>query len=241
LRQRKEDAILDNRYSIFAREMECSLVAAETVSFRPNWIRYFENEAPRNMQCVLVIDPVPPPSEAASPKALARRDFEAISVIGRSQGEYYLLDYKLSRGHDPNWTVATMFELGLRYRIMRVVVETVAYQKVLKWLLEKEMARKGIYFAITDTKSDRRPKFVRIVTSLSGPASQGHLWCRKEHTDFVHQFQSYGPGYKGHDDLLETVSIGVSELTNPYLELGTAEYEEMFPIEKLPIAHASCP
>jgi hypothetical protein len=241
LRQRKEDAIIDNRYSIFAREMECNLVAAETVSFRPNWLRYYEGEPPRGLQCVLVIDPVPPPSEAASPKALARRDFEAISVVGRSAGEYYLLDYKLSRGHDPNWTVATMFELGLRYRIMRVVVETVAYQKVLKWLLEKEMARKGIYFAIADTKSDRRPKFIRIVTSLSGVASQGHLWCRKDHSDFVHQFQSYGPGYKGHDDLLETVSIGVSELTNPYLELGTSEYEEMFPIEKMPITHASCP
>ena len=233
---------MDNRYSIFAREMECKLVAAESVSFRPNWLRYYEPEnLPRGMQNVLVIDPVPPPSETASSKALARGDFEAISVIGRAQGEYYLIDYKLNRGHDPNWTVATMFELGLKYRVMRVVVETVAYQKVLKWLLEKEMARKGIYFATKDTKNDRRPKFVRIVTSLSGVSSQGHLWCRKEHSEFIMQFQSYGPGYRGHDDLLETVAVGVSELTNPYLELGASEYEEVFPLESLPINHAACP
>lgn len=242
LRERKNNATMDNRYSIFAREMECKLVAAESLSFRPNWVRFYEpDDLPRGMQCVLVIDPVPPPSEAASPRSLGKRDFEAISVVGRAGGEYYLLDYKVSRGHDPNWTVATMFELGLRYRVLRVVVETVAYQKVLKWILEKEMQRRGIYFATKDTKNDRRPKFMRIVTSLAGVASQGHLWCLKEHSEFLLQFQSYGPGYKGHDDLLETVAIGVSELTNPYLELGATEYEEVFPVENLPIGHAACP
>jgi hypothetical protein len=242
LQERKLSSLVDNRYSIFAREMECMLVAAESLSFRPNWVRFYEDaDLPPGMQCVLVIDPVPPASEKASAKSQKRKDFEAISVIGRSKGEYYLLDYKLSRGHDPNWTVATMFELGLKYRIMRVVVETVAYQKVLKWLLEKEMGRRGIYFATKDTKNDRRPKFIRIVTSLSGPSSQGHLWCRKEHTEFIIQFQSYGPGYRGHDDLLETVAIGVSELTNPYLELGASDYEEVFPMDKFPIAHSACP
>lgn len=239
LRSRKTAATIDNRYSIFAREMECKLVAAESLSFRPNWLSYYEPEQlPKGMQCVLVIDPVPPPSEKATARALARSDFEAISVIGRNKGDYYLLDYRVSKGHTPNWTVAMMFELGLRYRIMRVVVESVAYQRTLKWLLEKEMARKGIYFATKDTGTDKRPKFVRIVTSLSGVASQGHLWCRKSHSEFILQFQSYGPGYRGHDDLLETVAIGVSELTNPYLELGASEYEDI--TENFPLQRA-CP
>lgn len=241
LRERKINATLDNRYSIFAREMECKLVAAESLSFRPNWLRYYEpDQLPKGMQCVLVIDPVPPPSEKASAKALAKKDYESIAVVGRSKGEYYLLDYAMSRGHDPNWTVAKMFELGMRYRVLRVVVESVAYQRVLKWLLEKEMQRRGIYFATKDTGNDRRPKFVRIVTSLSGVASQGHLWCRKEHSDFILQFQGYGPGYKGHDDVLETVAIGVSELTNPYLELGATDYEEINPTEPFPF-RAACP
>lgn len=241
LRQRKLNSTLDNRYSVFAREMECKLVAAESLSFRPNWLRFYEPEQlPPGMQCVLAIDPVPPPSEAASARSLAKLDYEAIAVIGRARGEYYLLDYVMNRGHDPNWTVAKMFELGSRYRILRVVVETVAYQRVLKWLLEKEMARKGVYFATKDTKNDRRPKFVRIVSSLSGVASQGHLWCRKEHSDFILQFQSYGVGYRGHDDLLEAVSVGVSELTNPYLELGATEYEEINPVEEIKFNRA-CP
>ena len=241
LRKRKLDAITDNRYSIFAREMECKLVAAESLSFRPNWLRFYEpDDLPKGMQCVLAIDPVPPPSEAAIKKGLARHDYEAISVVGRLKGEYYLIDYALSKGHNPNWTVAKMFEFGLRYRIMRVVVETVAYQRVLKWLLEKEMARKGIYYAIKDTKGDKRAKFVRILSSLSGISSQGHLWCRKEHSEFILQFQSYGPGYRGHDDLLESVSIGISELTNPYLELGATDYEEIYPTESFPLQRA-CP
>src|SRR5262245_47667881 len=87
LRTRKLNAIADNRYSIFAREMECRLVAAESLSFRPNWLRFYEpDDIPKGMQCVLSIDPVPPPSEAAVKKGLARHDYEAISVVGRSKG-----------------------------------------------------------------------------------------------------------------------------------------------------------
>jgi hypothetical protein len=193
------------------------------------------------MQCVLSIDPVPPPSEKAIAKALKGKDFEAISVVGRARGDYYLLDYRVSKGHDPNWTIAMMFELGLRYRVMRVVVESIAYQRTLKWLLEKEMARKGIYFATKDTKNDKRPKFSRIITSLSGVASQGHFWARSAHTEFLLQFQNYGPGYRGHDDLLESVAMGVSELTNPYLELGSTDYSiDDTGVEEMPIARA-CP
>lgn len=242
LRVQKTLAVQENRYSIFAREMECKLVGAESLSFRPNWVRFYEpEELPRGMQCVLAIDPVPPPSDKQTAKALAGKDYEALAVVGRARGDYYLLDYRVSRGHDPNWTIAMMFELGLKYRVLRVVVESIAYQRVLKWILEKEMQRRGIYFPTKDTKGDKRPKFARITTSLSGVASQGHFWCRSGHTEFLLQFQNYGPGYKGNDDVLEACSIAVSELTNPFLELGATDYSfDDDGIEALPLRRA-CP
>lgn len=227
LRKEKQSAVLANRLSKFAREMECKLVSAETLSFRPNWVRFYETQ-PKSYQAVLVIDPVPPPSDRQLKKNnLANKDFEAHAVVARSGGDYYLLDYRIHRGHDPSWSAATMFELGSRYRVSRILLETIAAQRYLKWFLEQEMARKQFYFAIKDAPGDQRPKFVRITTALNGPCSQGKFFCRQEHIEFLEQFYSYGVGFKGHDDLLEVVAGGVRELTNPYLELGVDDYSEL--------------
>lgn len=243
LRKEKQAAVIANRLSKFAREMECKLVSAETLAFRPNWVRFYE-QAPRSYQAVLVIDPVPPPSDRQmAQNRFAGKDFEAHAVVARAGGDYYLLDYRLRRGHDPSWSAATMFELGSRYRISRIILETIAAQRYLKWFLEQEMARKQFYFAIKDAPGDQRPKFGRITTALNGPCSQGKFWCRATHLEFLEQFYSYGIGYKGHDDLIEAVAGGVRELTNPYLELGIEDYSELDDgaVEKFPIRRHVCP
>jgi hypothetical protein len=242
LRKEKESAVIANRLSKFAREMECKLVSAETAAFRHNWVRFYD-VAPKTYQAVLVIDPVPPPSDRQmAQNRFAGKDYEAQAVVARSGGEYYLLDYRLNRGHDPGWSAATMFELGSKYRISRVVLETIAAQRYLKWFLQQEMVRKQFYFAIKDAPGDQRPKFVRITTALNGPCSQGKFLCRQEHLDFLEQFYSYGVGYKGHDDLLDAVAGGVRELTNPYLELGVDEYSELDDSMVAPFKRAlACP
>lgn len=227
LRAQKQAAIEANRLSKFTREMECKLAAAETVAFLPAWAKWYD-EPPKSYQAVLCIDPVPPPSDRQTAKnSFANKDFEAHAVVGRSQGNYYLLDYRTKRGHDPSWSAATMFELAVRWRISRIVLETIAAQRYLKWFLQQEMARKQLYFAIKDAPADQRPKFIRITTALNGPASQGKLYVRKDQTEFLEQFQTYGIGYKGHDDLLEAVAAGVRELTNPYEEIGAGDEVEL--------------
>jgi len=242
LRAEKRSAVVANRLSKFAREMECKLVSAETLSFNPSWVKFYE-EKPKAYQAVLVIDPVPPPSDRqlASNK-FANKDFEAHAVVARANGAYYLLDYRVHRGHSPSWSAATMFELGSRYNISRIVLETIAAQRYLKWFLQQEMVRKQMYFALKDAPGDQRPKFVRITTALNGPCSQGKFYCRKEHLEFLEQFYSYGVGYKGHDDLLETVATGVRELTNPYMELGAEDGTELDNSMVLPFRRSmACP
>lgn len=219
LRRRKLASVAENRYSIFAREMEVRLVAAESLAFRPNWIRHYD-EPPKAGTCVIAIDPVPPPSDNEMRRgSRPKGDFEAIAVVARSKGEYFVLDIATNRGHDPNWTISKVFEFAMRFKPQCIVVEDVAYQRTLKWLLEKEMQRRGRYWPTKGTSGDRRKKFARILSTLSGPASQGKLWCSKRHTDFQLQFESYGIGYRGHDDVLDAVALAISELTNPYLEL----------------------
>lgn len=212
-------AIQRNKLSIFCREMECRLISVETAQFRPMWLNVRDSigSGPRGCFAVLGIDPVPPPSERQMAKGLQGKDWEAHYVWGRHQGNYHLLDFARNRGHEPSWSVATALGLAHKWRIARIIVESVAYQRTLKWFLEQEMRRRGIYFTVIPF-DDKMAKFARITNVLSGLASAGKLWIGPEHTVFAEQFNSYGPTYQGNDDDLDASAIALADLSNPFLE-----------------------
>ena len=223
LRADKEAFLKRNKLSIFMREQECRLVSPETSQFKPFWlnVRDLPNSGPRGCFSVLAIDPVPPPSERQMAKGLQGKDWEAHYVWGRSNGEYHLLDFNRSRGHEPSWTVASAFALARRWRVTRIVIDAVAYQRTLKWILEREMRRSGVFYQVIPI-ADGMKKYARISNVLSGLASAGLLWIGPEHTEFATQFEQYGPSYSGFDDDLDASALALQELSNPYLEFGDA-------------------
>lgn len=219
LRAEKRAAVARNKYSIFAREKECLLVVAEDCAFRSEWLRFFgdgekESEPPyHEMWIEMAIDPVPPPSQKQLDSGLKDKDYESFSVVGRWKGKYYLLEQTHNRGHTPQWTVATFWELCLRWRPRKVLVESVAYQATLAWLLRETMRKTGRYFLIEEFK-DKRAKYKRIVDGLSGPAGEGAFYCRRSQTTFIGQFSHYpGKNPDGNfDDDLESAAVATGSL-----------------------------
>lgn len=228
LREEKLAAVARNSLSIFAREKECKLITPESSYFREEWIRYFgfgeaEGEPPRHeMQVVYVIDPVPPPSDGELARGLIKKDFESHCVVGRWKDKYFVLEMVAERGHDPAWTTATFFELCNRWSPTKVIVETVAYQKTLVWILKEAMRRTGRYWMIEEFK-DKRHKTVRINQGLKGPLSYGAVYFRKKQATLISQVIHY-PGKNPdseHDDEIETVAIGVESLSRGFVgEIG---------------------
>lgn len=211
LREKKQFFLDRNQLSIWLREMECRLVSKESSAFDPKWLCYYELLPDRAaLDVVMSIDPVPPPSDRQIAKGMKGKDYEAFAVVGRHRGDFYLLDYSVRRGHDPEWTVMEFFQLALRWRPRRIFVETVAYQQTLLWLLRKAMNHQRQYFVVSEFR-DRRKKYDRIIDGLSGPAATGHLYVKRDHADFISQFNSYPE--VSHDDLIEAVAIAVSELS----------------------------
>lgn len=220
LRADKTSAIRNNELSIFLREMECRLVSPEASTFRPSWlnIRSAANTAPRGNLAVLAIDPVPPPSERQQAKGLQGKDWEAHYVWCRtSDGTFHLCDRARNRGHEPSWTIATAFGLAHQWRVARIVIDAVAYQRTLKWLLEQEMRRRGIWHTVIPI-ADGMKKFARINNVLSGLATAGKLWVGPEHTEFIEQFEAFGPLYAGFDDDLDASALALQDLANPFLD-----------------------
>lgn len=235
LRADKEAAIRRNKLSIFSREMECRLISRETASFRPTWLVIRDYEKPKGCFAVLGIDPVPPPSEAQIARALQTKDWEAQYVWGRHQGKYELLDFRRNRGHEPSWSVTTALSLAREWRVSRIVVESVAYQRVLKWMLEQEMRRRGTYYQILPFVSKQK-KYARIMSTIGTLGPEGLLVVGAENDIFINQYESYGPTYQGEDDDLDASAIALSDLANPYLErLSESGELDSDDVEVLPV------
>ena len=218
LRQERLDAIARNKLSVFVREKECKLMSPETVAFLPQWLQRW-SVLPENLSHILIIDPVPPPSQLQLKKGLEQsdKDYETLTVVGRSpKGGLYVREISANRGHEPSWTLMEFFRLAMKYRIRKVVVESVNYQRTLAWLIRQAMQLQRVYFLVEEF-TDKRSKYNRILDGISGPASQFQLFIPPDHLPegvslsqgmqlFVQQFLEY-PNVS-HDDALEGVAIG---------------------------------
>jgi hypothetical protein len=229
LRQEKKASINRGRYSIWAREMECKLITAEQAPLRPNWLQV--RPTPRMGLTIIAIDPVPPPSEAELARGLKRKNYEVILALRKHAGDYDVVHYEMNRGHEPNWTCATALQMAHRFGASRICVEAVGYQRTLEYILRQEMRKRGVYFALVPV-TDKRKKFHRIVTTLSGIAAEGHLFCAPHHSELRGQWAEYRG--TDPDDILDALAIGVMDLDKlaidgegPIHTLDESMYEEL--------------
>lgn len=234
LRAEKKAAIARNRYSIFAREKECKLITPEDCYFQKEWVQFFGDgettpEPPREaMTVVMAIDPVPPATPLQLKKGLKDKDYEAFSVVGRYKSQYYVLETSAHRGHNPSWTVSEFFRLAIKWRPSKILVEAVAYQATLAWILREAMKRQSRYWLMEEFK-DKRKKQDRIHQGLQGPASEMAVFFRRSQTKLLSQFLHY-PGKmpdENHEDELETVAVCVEALSHGYVGDVPDDYAEL--------------
>lgn len=218
LRADYEAAVARNKLSVFAREKECRLITPETAMFRHEWVQFYGDEEEEKvppfheMWIEMAIDPVPPPSEKQIKQGLGKKDFEAFSVVGRWKNKFYVLKSVANRGHEPNWTVATFFELCIRFRPRKIKVEAVAYQRTLVWLLKEAMKARGQYFVV-EPVVDKREKMDRVSDSLAGPLSNRQVFFQRGQTNLLDQL-THAPNCGDHDDELDALSVVVASLQN---------------------------
>lgn len=207
LRKVKESYILKGRLPLWMKEKECKIIAEELASFRVANLRYWEI-LPDQMTRMLAIDPASSDDKKA--------DDNVVAVLGFYRDDVYIIDYMAARGQDPEMVTKTVFEFMRLYRPLGVVVESVGYQRVLAWYLEKAMREQKMFLPVYKIQ-DKRSKPDRIVQALSETSAYGRLLCRPSHSKFVEQFTEYSPTFGGHDDVLDAVAMGVTWATNQHV------------------------
>jgi hypothetical protein len=218
-RAEKRAAIALNRLSIFSKEKEVRIISRETAVFREEWLRFYD-EPPEAGATVLAIDPTPPPTKHLDQYKVLKRDYQVIGAMRKYGGNYYLLDYAALQAAPPEWVITKFFELRFRWRPYKCIVESVAYQATLKWILEQEMAKRGQWTTI-EPFADIKSKPVRIQSALHGIASNGRLFVRRDMTGFLEQWSKY-PAVE-FDDILDMGAMAALGLANSFVE---AEYDD---------------
>lgn len=207
----KEMHIRMNKLSLWMREMECRIISPELASFQEPWLKEYD-ELPPEFDVVIAIDPASSDNKDADDQVVMAVAFGR----GTARGNVYILEYTANKGEMPDVAGAYVIQLKMRYknRVRKIAVESVAYQKILAWYLEKLMSANRMWVPV-DEIQDKRRKADRIVQEIVGIAANGRLHVkRKIHTKFCQQFIEYSPLTKMHDDVLETLAIAVISYKN---------------------------
>lgn len=204
----KQAASNRNQLSLWMREKMCLIVARETSSFRSEWLEYW-TVLPPKARYVMAIDPAPILSEKARMTG-AKTDLQAVMVKCYWKMKQYIVEFATNRDEDPDQLVANMDRLARKYPILRCGVEGIAYQRNLKWFIERQMQRgklKSLHVMELGAGMipGARSKYDRILQAHTGPASQGLLHVHREHTEFITQFTSH-PNTK-YKDLLDVSAM----------------------------------
>jgi len=214
LQREKESFTARGKLHLWMREKECCITSDATSVFPVDGLQYYDIlPDPDEMTYYVAVDPVPPPSDKEVATGLRTKDWEVWSVIGKWKKRLYLLETRKSRGHSPDWSVAQLFEILETYpRINLLAVESINYQRTLKWYLETALKRRGRWIRTSDTGNDRRKKVNRIIDSIGDAVGRRILFVHPSQLGFIEQYRLY-PNVKN-DDEIESVAMAINAALN---------------------------
>lgn len=207
LRLEKASYIRRGKYSLWMREKECEITKSEYKTFDVGNLQFWKDLPTRHQGCSSGIDPASSEDKRASDQVL-------MTCI-RQGPDIFVAAYKAAKGQMPDQLAAEFFTHKFLFKPSKLIVETIAYQKVLKWYLEQEMLRKRSFTPIKEVK-DKRAKSDRIIQALAGLVAHRHLWVHESMLELISQLDSFEPDKDGRYDIIDILATIVDDLDSPY-------------------------
>lgn len=199
LQSEKESFIARNQLDVWMREKECTLISNELASFRPEWLQWI-TELPAGIRWMVAMDP----ASSDDPNAA---EF-AIVLVGFYGKKVFIEKEFADRGVMPDRACAVLFEWMAKYPIQGIIVETVQYQKIMAWYLEREMQTKRMYRPVYKI-DDKRNKDDRMLQAVLSCAPFLDLYVNRRCTKFIEQYTEFRPGVKMLKDVLDAATMAI--------------------------------
>lgn len=227
----KEAHMRRSQYRLWMREKECVIVSGEEQAIDVTRWKMFDL-LPEVLDMVYISCD---PASSENPKA----DEFAIVALGFRGPDVYVLDFAAAKAMMPDLACNHIFNLIILYGARRIIIESNAYQRIMKWYLEQEMTKRRIFVA-TEQLEVRTKNSDRIMQTIPGLAAFGHFHVRPTHTKLIEQATDYDPQQPAaKDDILTAIANGIVAynpalksrlIENPVtkvMEVDESEYETL--------------
>jgi len=179
-------------------------ISSEVQEFKPEFFKYFEERdiVGKDLEVYVTMD-------LAISKS-SKADNTCLMVVGKERGKPDLYKLEDITGRfDPGQTIDALFSLKAKYgsKLMRVGIETVAFQKAMIYSINEEMRKRGIFMDIVELKNAGSSKEERI-RGLLPLYRTGTLWHRKSDVDLESELLTFPRGK--HDDRIDALSMMMS-------------------------------
>jgi predicted phage terminase large subunit-like protein len=197
---------------VYSTQYQNEAISQEDATFRKDWIGYYD-ALPDNLRYVMAVDP------AISDKPGA--DFSAIVVVGTDCArppKMYVAHYIRAKLL-PYRLIDKIFEMYGIYHPIETGIETVSFQKMLKFAMQDEMKHRNKYIVIKELKPTRATSKEMRIMALQPRFELGTIFIKKNHIELEDELLRFPRGR--HDDLIDALSYCL-EMIAPAQEKPTS-------------------
>lgn len=193
-------------------------ISQEAADFKKEWIKYYAPGTPHPSSLYLAVDPGLSLSRDA--------DYSAFVVAGKfNDHRIRVVDY-VRRRVVPSDLVDIIFDLVKKWKLHRVGIETFAFQKTLKYDIERNQRDRKLFFSIDELKAGRSLTGEKTINkearirSLQPLFEQGLVDLRPDMSEMVDELLSFPRGK--YDDLIDALSRCITYLVPSGLQKEAA-------------------
>lgn len=194
--------------TMFSAQMLNDPIDPENADFKKEQIHYYDPTSSHPSSLYLTVDPA---------ISLGRdADFTAMVVAGMYANRRIRVVDSFHRRVGPSELVDHVFELVKKWRIHRVGIETFAFQKTLKYDIQREQRSRGIFFSIDELGKRHTGRGEPILSKearirrLQPYFEQCLIEIREDMSNLEQEILSFPRGK--HDDILDALSYQLDYL-----------------------------
>lgn len=202
------DDIKKKSFYHFSTQYLNNPVDPENADFRSEWIKTYDPTTSHPSSLYLTIDPAISLDRNA--------DFSAFVVAGMFGDRRIRVVDSLHKRLVPSELVDQVFELVKKWGLHRVGIETFAFQKTLKYDIQRQQRERGIFFSIDELGKRHSGRGEQILSKearirrLQPYFEQGLVEIRSDMSDLRDELLSFPRGK--HDDLIDALSYQLDYL-----------------------------
>ena len=124
----------------------------------------------------------------------------------------------------PSEMIKAVFELLERWDPESVAIEVVAFQRFLKFFIEQEMQRRGLYVRVIPLKTDTHKSKRSRIRGVQPYFERGEIYVQKAHTKLIDQYLQFPTG--DDMDVLDAFAYGPQVWEMPDVDGEAADDDE---------------